>query len=557
MKMLSRGERDSKLHVVVKSLLSKLTAAQTNILSAAVVLMSAVFASRILGLIRDRTLTSNFNTADLGVFFAAFRFPDMLFQLLVMGALSTAFIPVVSGLLAKDKEKEAWKASSSLINIGLLVFFVLAIIFAIFANPVSRLLAPGFNNEQIKTMANLSRIMIFSQIFFVISNFFTGLLQSYKRFLIPAIAPILYNLGIIIGTVFLSAPYGIYGPALGVALGTFLHFVIQWPSVLKLGYRHLWVIDLKDQNLREVGKLVLPRTFGLAVNQISYTVEVILGSLLSAASVTALNLSFHLAQLPIGLFGATIGQAALPSLSEQNGKEDKESFKRIFLSSFHFILYLVLPASVILAVLKVPIVRLVFGAQKFDWWSTVLTARVLLALSLGIWAQSLIHLLARAFYALHDSKTPVILGAITAAIGILISVVFVLILKLPAWSLALASSVADILYAVFLFYFLQRKVGAFHKSEVIIPFLKMFIATIITGISLYIPLKLLDQLVFDTTRTINLIALTGTVGFIGLSVYVFLTWLLEIKEAETFLRLLKKVGNYRINLLSTKEVIVP
>jgi len=206
---------------------------QKGILSAAGVLMAAVFFSRILGLLRDRFLAGAFfNPAtswQLDVYFAAFRLPDMIFQLLVVGALSAAFIPVFSQYLF-TKKAEAWHIASSVITAGLVLFFLLASVLAIFSLPLSRLIAPSFSTAQLQLMSNLTRVLIIAQVFFLVSNFLTGILQSHHYFLVPALAPIAYNLGIIFGIVFLSPVFGIYGPALGVIIGAFLHFLVQVPN---------------------------------------------------------------------------------------------------------------------------------------------------------------------------------------------------------------------------------------------------------------------------------------------------------------------------------------
>ncbi|MBI4999478.1 murein biosynthesis integral membrane protein MurJ [Candidatus Gottesmanbacteria bacterium] len=542
---------------LLKAIFEILSLRQTSIIGAAFVIMVTVFISRVLGLIRDRMLVARFSPDELGVYFAAFRLPNLVFELLVMGAISAAFIPVFTDYLTEEKRKEAWQLASSVINIGLLAFGLLAIPIFIFSWQVCRLIAPGFNDSQLSQMVIFTRIMLLAQVFpLIIGNFLTGISQSFKHFLIPSLAPVVYNLGIILGILFLTPFLGLFGPVFGVVLGAILFMVVQIPLVRSLGFSHFWVLNFSHPGVREVGRLMLPRTFGLAVSQIDTTVDLILSTLLGARMVTIFNFAQHLQQLPIGLFGVTIAQAALPTMAQLKTKKNLEDFKNIFLSSMHQVLFLILPVSAILIVLRIPVVRLVFGASRFDWEATVLTGKTLALFSISLFAQAIIHLLVRGFYALYDSKTPVVIGIIAVFINTVLSIFFVLVLKLPVWGLALSTSIASIVNAILLLLFLDWRVKKFNRIRLILPGLKMFIASFITGIFLYVPMKLLDQLVFDTTRTINLIFLTGIATSIGLSVYLFLAWFLRIEEIVTFFNLAKKISRAPIRLIETSQEVV-
>lgn len=515
---------------------------QTNILSAAAIIMINVAASRILGLLRDRLLATYFgSSAQLGVYFAAFRLPDMIFQLLVMGALATAFIPVITSLITRGQKNQAWYVSSSVLNIGLLIFAALAILIFCFAYPLSNLIAPGFNHEELILMSRLTRIMLLAQFFFILSNFLTGILQSFKHFMVPALAPVFYNLGIILGIVLFTPALGIFGAAWGVVLGTILHFLIQLPLAKKLGVVYQPVFDYHDSTVKKIGQLMLPRTIGLAVAQIDYTVDIILASLISTSSLIYFNFAQHLQLLPVGLFGATIAQAALPTLAENAEKQGLLAFKKTFLSCFQQILFLVLPCSVLLIILRIPIVRLVFGAARFDWEATVTTGLVLAFFSISLFAQSLVHLLARAFYALQNTKIPVIIGGLSVLSNVLISVLFILIFHWSVWALALSTSIANILNAFLLLIYLDKKVNGFERKELFLPALKIFAISFLTAFALYLPMKFLDQVIFDTTRVSGLIFLTGVAASAGAGFYLFLAWVFKIKALKTFIRLLEKI----------------
>lgn len=541
-----------------KRTINILTRQQNDILSAASVIMTTVALSRILGLFRDRLLAARFSPETLGVYYAAFRLPNMIFELLVMGALATAFIPVFTSYLDTKGKQEAFKMAASVINIGILFFAISSIPLFLFTEEISLMLAPGFDINQIKLMANFTKIMIIAQVLpLLIGNFLTGILQSLRNFLIPSLAPVLYNLGIILGIIFLTPIAGLYAPVIGVVIGAILFTIIQIPPVLSFGYKHSLEFSFENRGARAVGKLMLPRTLGLAVSQIDTTVDLILSTLLGASAVTIFNFAQHLQQLPVGLFGASIAQATLPSLSSNFAKKNLEEYKNILVSSFHQILFLVIPISVILIILRIPMVRLVFGASSlFDWESTVLTGKSLAYFAISLFAQAEVHLLARSFYAMHESKTPVIAGAISVVLNAFLSYYFIIILHLPVWSLGLSASLASILNMFLLLIFLYKKIGNIDAYSLFMPMIKILLSGAVSGVALYIPIKLLDQLVFDTTRTFNLLILTGISATIGLFVYLFFAWFLDVPQVAIIFKLFKRLGKGRRVVVDTTEEIV-
>jgi len=531
-----------------------LLARQTNILKAAFIIMITIILSQVLGLVRQRLLVSIFGASNtLGVYFVSARLPDFLFQLIIAGALSSALIPVFSDYLGKGREDEAHKLGSTLLTLGLITFSFLAVILFVFALNFSKLIAPGFSHDQLLLMSNLMRIIIVGQLLFIIGSFFSAILQSYNHFFIPGFASALYNLGIIIGILFLNSSVGIYSAAYGVVLGALIFVIVQIPLIRSVRFSLKPSFSFGDKGISQILKLMWPRTLSIAIFQLGTIITVTFVSFLAdpGRKYVIFDLAQTLAFAPVSLIGNAIAQAAFPVLSRE--KDKIEEFKATFITSFNQMLYLILPISVLFLVLRIPLVRLIYGASRFDWPATVLTGRTLAFFCISIFAQSLIYLLSRGFYALHDTKIPLIVGAVTTALMIFLSWMFIFKYQMGVESLAFSFSIATIVNLLASFILLDIKVGGFKRMEFIFSISKIFLATFFTGFALYIPIKLLDRLVFDTTMTINLLFLTGISSFLGLSFYLFLTWLFNVKEASTFLLIFKKIGNWREILSKSEE----
>jgi putative peptidoglycan lipid II flippase len=533
---------------------------QNSILSATFILAAASGLSAFLGFIKTRLLASNFGVSNvLAVFYTADRIPNLIYSVLIVGAISTVFIPVFTGLLKKDKQ-EAFDVASSIINVTFLFFILASSIIFIFSPQIIRALSLGnFSEEEILLGSNLMRIMLVAQTLLVAGSLSTSVLQSFKYFAVPALAPVAYNLGMIIGIVFLSKTMGIYGPAVGVIIGALLHFGIQAPFLRKAGFSFRPRLNLKDSNFIKALTLVPPRIMSVLLANITQTINNSLAILVSTSSVIYLKFADQLQTLPITLFGISMATAALPTLSSQNSPEEKEGFKNSFLTSLFQMMYLVMPISAILLILRVPVVRLVYGVQNFPWDATIKTAWTLAFFSISIFAQSANYLITRAFYALKDTLTPVIVNVATALINVLISIIFVTQLKLGVWSIALAYTITSLLDMIFMFIFLNKKIGGFDKKKILYPFVKISMSTMLMGVMLYIPMRFLDQFVFDTTRTVNLLGLTAVAGTLGLVTYVLFTSLFKVKEIQLLYKLAGKirlsskgVSSESINLTETE-----
>lgn len=530
-----------------------LNSSQTSIFSAALFIILTTVLSQILGILKYRLLVSFFGASnEAGVFLAAFRLPDFLFQTIIAGSISSVFIPILSEYISKDKKSEAFHFTSSFITIGAFVFLLIAFLIVIFSRPLSFLIAPGFSIKENILMANLTRIIVFSQLFFLLGTLITAILQSFHYFLVPGIASSLYNLGIIIGIFFLSPVFGIYGAVLGVILGAGLFFFAQVPLLVRVGFKFIPTFNIRN-GVDRIAKLLVPRFLTLFVNQLGGLVNVFFASFVSARGFLIFDLAQTLIMAAAVLLGQSIAQASFPTLSLKSN--DKNEFTSVFLSSFSQILYLTMPISALLIVLRIPIVRLFFGASRFDWQATVDTGRTLAFFAVSLFASSLIYLLARAFFALKDTKTPFFVTLFSTVINILFSYLFILIYKLPVYYLAFAYSIATLIAVVLLIFLLDFKIGGLPKLSLYLESLKIFLATFVMGVALYVPIKLLDQLVFDTTKTINLIALASLSSAIGFLTYIFFTWLLDIKEAYYAVEVFKHFGNWKKMLGQIRELI--
>ena len=539
---------------IFKKSINAFVSRQTNIFTAASFIVLTTIFSQILGILKYRLLVSLFGaSSDLGVFFAAFRIPDFVFQVVIAGALSASFIPLFTEYITRDKKKEAFEFTSDLIGIGIVFFILISAAIIVFSYQLSALIAPGFSPRELTLMSNLMVIIQLAQVFFILGTIFTAVLQSFQHFVIPGIATAFYNLGIILGLIIFTyfMGFGIYGATIGVMIGSLFFCLVQIPLLFFTGFKFSLALRV-SQGVKRLTKIMVPRSLTLVVSQVTATANVFFASFISARALVVFDLAQTLAMAPVLLLGQSIAQASFPSLSLKH--EDHEGFINIFASSFNQILYLTMPISALLIVLRIPLVRLFYGASRFDWNATVDTGLTLAYFSIAIAANALIPLLSRAFYAFKDSRTPLIVTIVSVAFNVAVSYLFVLQYHLPIYALALSYSVCSIFGAGLMIYLFNSKLEL-PKIDMGLSFLKIFISTIVMGVAVYVPIKLLDQLVFDTTRTINLLILTGIASIFGVVVYIFFTWLFDIKEAYYVIAVLKKFGNRDKVLKQVGEII--
>lgn len=500
----------------------------------AIIIAVASLASRLLGLFRDRVLASEFGAGQvLDTYYAAFRIPDFVFNLLILGALSAAFIPVFSELLFKD-EKKAWKMVNNFMNIVMVVLLATMLFIFAFAPWIMILIAPGFNTVQLEEVTLLTRVMLLSPIFFSASSIIGGTLNSFGKFFAYSLAPILYNIGIISGAMYLVPIFGNVGLAIGVVAGAFAHMAVQVPAFFRVGYRFQPILDFKDKYILKIIKLMIPVTIGLALVQINLMVDNIIGSTLEEGSISIMNFATNLISLPVGLVGISCAVSVFPVLSYAIAQKKEDIFIYNFNSTFRMLLYLLIPAMIFCLIFRAHVVRLILGAGLFDVSNTVWTARAFGYLSLGIVAQGVVPFLTRCFYAISDTKTPVKVVLVSFAVNAIGSIFFTKVLDFRVAGLAIAFTIAAFVNLFLLLVFIKEKFHQIDLNSLLATTSRFFAFGIVAGLAAYGSLYLVEGYV-NTLTTIGLLAQTVFAGTIGIFVYLVLSAIFKVKEAQSII----------------------
>lgn len=510
-------------------------------IAAALVALSSLV-SRFLGVVRDRILAGQFGAdKTLDIYYAAFRIPDLIFNLIVLGALSAGFIPIFTSLI-KDfscnrqagsdaaENKTAWDLANNILNYLFLGLAILSTIGIIFAPQLTRLITPGFSSEEQAATAALTRLMFLSPVFLGISGILGGVLQSFKRFLVYSLAPVFYNLGIIIGALFFVNWWGIYGLAWGVVLGAFLHMAIQLPTVYHLGFRFRLGIRRHDEKTKQIGKMMVPRTLSLAISQINLVIVTVIASTLPSGSLAVFNFANNLQSFPIGIFGISFAIAAFPSLAAV--AFDKEKLTANFSQTFRQILFFVIPATVLIIALRAQIIRVVLGSGKFDWADTVATMNTLGFFSLSLFAQATIPLMVRVFYARHNSTIPFRIGLVTVAVNTILA--FILAPRMGVTGLAFAYSIDNILNFILLWLWMYFTIGNFDIGNIFKSVLKLMASALLAGMAAQL-MKVVVWPFIDMTKFSGVFIQLIVAGLSGIIVYGLFCYFLKSEELLGFL----------------------
>lgn len=523
-------------------------AEQNTIGKATIVIAVFVVLSKILGLIRDRLLASTFGvSAELDIYFASFRVPDLIYSIVLAGGVLVSLLPLFSDYFKKNKE-ESWKLINSVINIFSLILIIIAIFLFIFTSTIVKILLPEIDPMFLDTAVNLTRILFISVFFFGLSSIFSTVLNYFNRFLIYSIAPVLYTLSIVLSILFLSSIFGIYAPAIGVVIGSFLHFFVQFYVSLKYGYKYKFVLDFKFKGLKDFFRLLFPRIISAAASQLNLTTITIIAGTITVGSITYFNLADNLRFLPIGLIGISFATAVFPSLSKSITEKNTLEFCTNLRGVLQDILYLALPISILTFVMRDLIVNIIYGAGQFSGEAVSVTSACL-----GIFALSLIFqcsepTILRAFFSLKDSKTPAIISIIFLFINLTLSLGFVYLLQVNEnlnatllnlfnlnnpehallLGLVLAYNISLVIDFILLFVFIRRKIGDFEIKKIQAFLVKIFFSSVImTVIALFI-MSLFNNLNGFWMNLFEFIAVT----IISFIVYFILTYILKTEEAR-------------------------
>jgi putative peptidoglycan lipid II flippase len=386
--------------------------------------MFALLLGQLAGLARSILVAGTFGAStELDAFTAANRVSETLFLLVAGGALGSAFIPTFTGLLARAEKVSAWRLASALANAVLLILSLLAVLLAVFAPQVVRYaLAPGFSEkpELFALTVSLLRIQLISTVLFGLGGLIIGILNAHQIFLIPALTPAMYQLGIIFGTVFLSPRMGIYGLAWGVVIGGLAYLLIQIPTLIKQKGNYTLTFGFENPDVRRVIFLMGPRLLGVAVVQLNFWVNTNLASQMQEGSVASITYGFSLMLMAQAAIAQSVAIAAMPTFSAQHALGKIDEMRNSLAASLRGVILLALPASVGLILLREPLISLLYQRGEFDEHDVQLVAWALLWYAAGLVGHSVMEVLTRAFYAQQDTKTPVLIGEIAMGLNVVL-----------------------------------------------------------------------------------------------------------------------------------------
>lgn len=503
-------------------------------------LMAANLISRILGFLRESLIAGFFGkTGATDAYNAAFILPDLIYWLLVGGVLSSAFIPVFSEYIAKGKEEEGWRAASSVLNIVFLVLSSLVVLGLILTPQFVRMEVPGFKAQNMELAIHLTRIILIQPLLLALSGLTMGILNSYKIFWPSALGTVLYNISVIFfGSVLANPknPDSIAGFAVGVVVGAAANFAVQIPALRKVGLRYYPVIDWHNPGVRRIAALALPIVISYTLNQLQVVVNSNLGSGLPAGSITAIWYSYRLFQLPVGIFALAIAVAIFPTMTEQVALQHWEKFRDTVSNAVRMVIFVTLPISVGMIVLRYPLIRVLFQHGEFKSTDTITTAIPLLYFCIGIAAQSVIQILPRVFYALQDTWTPVIIGVISMAVNV--GAMFLLIRPLAHGGLALATSLAALFNMAALLFELRRRLGKIDGRHILSTTFKALGASLFMGAVVW----LINTWLTAALGSGQIASLTSLIigSTIGVLVFAVAAKLMDMEEFEQSLGLLKR-----------------
>ena len=492
--------------------------------------------SAVTGLVSQILISRAFGTSpDLDAYIAGNRLPEILFALIGGGALASAYLPTLSTFITREDEHGAWRLTSSIVNLLIVILGLLSVLAWITAPWIVRnVLAPGFDSlEQIRLTVRLLRIMLLSPVVFGVSGLLMATLNAHQHFLFPALAPASYRLGQILALLILVPRFGVVGLAWGAVLGAFLHLIVQMPMLMRLRPRLRLELGLDLPEVRQVGRLMAPRLLGVAVVQLNFLVNTIIASGQPEGSLSALNFAWQLMYMPQAVIAQAIGIAALPTFSAQVARGDFAALRSTLATTVRGVIFLSLPASLGLILLRKPIVALLFERGFFTAESTSLVAWALLWYASGLLGHALLELIVRGFYANQDTRTPVFIGVVAMGLNIVLSLLLSAFFTRIGWpphgGLALANSLATALEVTVLLWLLSRQLSGLDFTRIRGGLARIAIAS---------GMMVATLLVWDWSAQALPAWVQGVVGvIIGLGVYWVVAYAIGVSEAREFSRI--------------------
>ncbi|MFA5994965.1 MAG: murein biosynthesis integral membrane protein MurJ [Patescibacteria group bacterium] len=512
-----------------------------SVTGAAVIIGAASIVSRALGLLRDNLMVKYVPSSELGVYLAAFKIPDLIFNIVVLGALSASFIPVFIAVKKKHDTTTAFTLANSVLNI-LLVVVTIGIGFGLLLAPqISKLLMRTHPEQQILT-AQMLRVMLVCVWFFTVSNVMAGMLNAMRRFLAYSLAPILYNIGIIIGAIGFYPRFGLMGLAYGVVLGAFFHCVAQWVAAWHSGYRYQWIFCLNVTGVKKIFQLMPPRALSLGIMQLTSFVLSIFVLGFNTNYLTNWTYADNLFNVPINVIGVSLALSSFPVFSQALADNDFAKFKELFSNNIRRILFVIIPLSIVMLLLRAQLVRLLFaslGKTLFSWQDTIITAQILGVFSLSLFAQATIPLMTRVFFAHHNTKTPVYVSM--AQLVLNVSLAWILSgTTLGLYGIALAYSISNIIAMLILLCILRVKYGDLDDKRIISSIAKIVAASSAMGLVIH-GIRYLVAPYVDMHTTLGLFIQTTTSLAAGGFIYVTLAMYYKFEEADLIKVYVKKI----------------
>jgi len=502
----------------------------------------ATASSRVLGLARDLALAHVFGAGHaMDAFMVAFRIPNLLRDLFAEGAMSSAFVPTFTRTLTLEGKAAAWRLGNLVITALLLVTGTLVLLGLVFTWPLVTFAAEDYRAVpgKLELAVSLARVMLPFLTLIAVAVGLMGMLNSLRRFFVPAFSPAMFNIGTLATMAVLIPAFRAWGiqPIYAVAVGTLVgglgQVVVQWPILRREGFRFRPMIDTRDAGLREVLRLMGPGTMALAAVQINLLINTMLATSQGEGAVSCLNYAFRVMYLPIGLFGLSIATAAVPNLSRDAARDDRDGMRRTMSSALRMMLMLNVPATLGLAALATPIVALLFQHGSFTADATVGTAAALVCYAPGLVGYSAVKLAVPAFYALRDSRTPVVVGAVSVAFNVALNVV--LVRWMGFRGLALGTAAAALLNAVVLLVLIRRRLGGLDGRRVGLAFAKVTLAALVMAVAAWAAAHAVEGALPGSALPLKLLRVGAGIGS-GLAALAAAARLLRIAEFEEAVR---------------------